>query len=69
MVRALQGCLLLLALSHLIALANKLLVQICELVFSSMHVNVPLGKLLLQLVQLVLGFLQITSCTEHHTFK
>ena len=65
MVRALQGCSLLLALSHLMALASKLLLQIYELFLGSMQVNVPLGKLPLQLVKLVLGFLQITSCTTH----
>jgi len=68
-VRALQGCTLLLALGHLIALASKSLLQMYELFLSSMQVNAPLGELLLQLVKLVLGFLQITRCTEHYTFS
>ena len=64
-VRALQGCSLLLALSHLIALASKPLLKIYELFLGSVQFNAPLSKLLLQLVKVVLDFLQIGSCAEH----
>jgi len=69
MVRALQGCSLLLAVGHLLALASKVLLHIYELFLNSDQDNAPLIKLLLQLVILVLGFLQVTICTEHYTFN